>query len=170
MLHNLQKTAWETPRHYFGFSPIGDYCVMTRHRDSDALTRSNWAEACKLLGAVAYDDGREGFATRPAVYHWRAGCSMVGWIEYLMVRTDAPADILERADNMLGELAQYPVLNDDALSELEYEEASAFWESLDVRERARMIAETECGASIFAARRAELPRDDSGALFELLRA
>ena len=166
---NLDTCKWSHPKDYVGFSPDGDYCVMSVHRDSDSLDRSNWDAARELLGCEPYDGGTDDFARRPAVYDWRAGHGAVGWVEYLMLRADAPAETLDKAEKMLAQFKYYPALDEYAWSELEWSEVCDFWESLSVRERAEFIKRTQCGVSIFAARRAEFPQNDSGALFERLR-
>jgi hypothetical protein len=162
-------TLWEHPRDYGGFSPDGDYILLARTRDSSALDRSNWTCICADLDALAYDDGDDGFADRPKVYHWRAGHWACGWVEYLMLRHDADQQTLDRAHEIACALESYPVFNEDHFSELEYTEAAEYWERMSVRERYDAIKFADCGASIFAARRAELPHDDSGSLFEYLR-
>lgn len=163
---HLPETAWKTPRYYAGFSPIGDYCILSRHRDSDILSESNWASACKSLGAEAYDGGAEYFSERPAVYHWRAGHYLVGWVEYLCVRSDAPDDTLEAAGEIVRSLADYPVLDESDFSEREWDAACSAWEQSSIRDR--MDYCERAGISVFAARRSKLPSDDSGRLFELL--
>jgi hypothetical protein len=71
------------------------------------------------------------------------------------------------ADDVVIE--DYPALDDDAWSNLEYEEACETWASWSVRERASEIKRLDPGCSIFAARREELPQDDSGILYDMLR-
>lgn len=164
---HLQAHAWKTPRDYGGFDPVGDYCVMSRTRESDLLARVNWDVACEALKAEAYDDGREGFETRPVVYHWRAGHWAVGWVEYLMVRADAPDAMLTAAGEMLCSLADYPILDEGRYSETEWDAVCAYWEQCSVSERVRYLR--DAGLSIFAARRDSLPQDNNGALFETLR-
>ena len=38
----LEDSKWVHPNSYAGFSPDGDYLIVTQHRESDALDRSNW--------------------------------------------------------------------------------------------------------------------------------
>lgn len=155
-------TQWTRPTSYGGFSPDGDYIVLTRTRNSDALTESNWDTACTIFADAGHmvewyhsDDG-----TRPHVYFWRAGCSMIGWIEYLMVHQDAPAGAIAVAQSIADSLADYPALNEDDWSEREYRETCDYWSDCSVRERADIIRDSGSTASIFAARRNELPSDN----------
>lgn len=163
----LSKNVWSHPSSYAGYSPDGDYLIVSRHRDDDDLTESNWAYVCKTLKAEAYDEGTEGYATRPNVYHWRAGHCMVGWVEYLMVRQDAPESVLKDAEAILKRLDAYPALDEDDWSEREYNSAMDYWASMSVRDRIYLLKDS--GTSIFAARRAELPQDDTGYIMERLR-
>ena len=162
-IEHLADTAWKTPRDYGGFSPVGDYCILSRHRDSDLLDESNWSVACKSLSAEAYDGGTQYADERPAVYHWRAGHWACGWIEYLMVRPDAPDETLTAAGEIVCSLASYPVLGEDDFSQREWDAACDTWAQMSIRDRAELLR--ECDLSIFAARRDEIPSGDSGALF-----
>lgn len=169
-------SIWETPSDYFGFDPVGDIGIVAKSRDSDALTRSNWdaakARMLEAAGVTQQDiddwDGDD-MDARPAVYDWRASHWAVGWVEYLMCRSDAPQAVLDEAQAIADDLADYPALDEDAWSELEYAEACETWASWSVRDRTREIQRLKPGCSIFAARREELPQDDSGVLYDMLR-
>lgn len=163
----LESRAWTRPSDYGGFNPVGDYVILTQHRDSDALERSNWRTAVRALNAEFYGGGDDCFPDRPDVYEWRAGHWGVGWIEYLCVRADAPDDVLIAAAEIVASLEDFPCLDESDYSELEYEEACETWERESTRGRLGLLEGT--GISIFAARRDELPHDDSGLLMERLR-
>lgn len=150
MYKYLQNHKWEHPDSYFGFSPDGDYVIVSRNRDADILTESNWAVAGAELKAVPYDDGNDNYHNRPPVYHWRARCSMFGWWEYLMVRKDAPADILKMAEEIARGLSAYPVLSDDDYSERQYEAIYDYWCDMSLSERIEY-----CEGHPFAARRGD---------------
>jgi hypothetical protein len=157
----LREAQWETPSSYAGFNPVGDIVVLTRHRDSDALSRSNWEVGLEQL--------REAAAACPeAVYDWRASHWAVGWVDYLMVRRDAPEAVLEAAAEILDALADYPALCDDHWSNLEWNELSDYWAGLCTRDRAEIIRDSGSTASLFAARRDYLP-DDNGAVYDWIR-
>jgi hypothetical protein len=154
--------VWKHPGNYGGFSPDGDYLVLAQNRDSDTVARSNWAVACQQLDAKPHDCGDD--AQRPPVYHWRASHWLCGWVEYLMVRADAPQDVIDKAQELVDSLEDYPVLDDDHLSELEVNEACEYWQRCSVRERVDLLEGT--GISVFAARRDEFPSDDDGSLMQ----
>lgn len=168
--------VWETPGDYGGYDPVGHYGVASQHRDSDTLSRSNWQVSCQRLAEAAgieevpFLEG--GWSTgpddAPSVYQWCAGHWAVGWVEYLMVRPDAPEAVLEAAQAIKDKLREYPVLDEDHWSELQWTERCNYWTSLSVRDRARLIRDSGADVSIFAARRDELPCDDSGQLDEWL--
>jgi len=174
----LAKRAWKKPNDYFGFSPVGDYLIASVNRDSSALERSNFecltrdlmreAESCTDDERAAVEDNQPA-NMQEIVYTWRAHHWAVGWVEYLMVSQLAPQRILDSAAEMLAALADYPVYDESHFSDLEWNEAAEYWARMSVRDRAELIRESRCGASIFAARRDEIPQDDCGALFERLR-
>lgn len=165
----LAECVWTRPDSYGGFSPDGQYCILSVTRDSDALGRSNWHIARKLLADSAglsdipFSNGEDS-----CVYEWRASHWACGWIEYLMVKPDAPKSVLDCAADIIASLANYPALSDDHWSELEWEENSQFWADMTVSERIRTIQDCGSDASIFAARRDSLP-DDNGEVYEWIR-
>ena len=146
---DITLPTWEHPRDYGGFSPDGDFLLLSRNRDSSALDRSNWDTVCAAMGASTWD-ARDTLG-RPAVYHWRAGHWACGWIEYLMVRADASEDILAEACEIHAALKSYPVFDESHFSQLESDEALACWSSSSLRTRMEWCRIQ--GVSIFAARR-----------------
>lgn len=168
-IEHLEQAEWKHPDSYGGFSPTGDYVVLSRNRDSSLLEQVNWDVAVETLGAEAMDHGSYSSipTDRPNAYHWRAGHWAVGWVEYLMIRVDAPDELKTKAGEMLCALADYPVLNEDRWSAAEFDAVCEYWEQCSVKERVEYLQEAEM--SIFAARRGELPQcDDTGALYERL--
>lgn len=162
-IEHLAETAWKTPANYGGFSPVGDYCILSRNRDSSLLDESNWDVACESLNAEDHDSGE--YDSRPAVYTFRAGHWAFGWVEYLMVRPDAPEATLQEAGEILCSLADYPVLSDDDWSRREYEAQCDAWRNASVRDRVEWIRRcTGMRCNIFAARRDELPQCDHDSL------
>jgi hypothetical protein len=168
-IEHLNACIWTHPKDYGGFSPDGDFCILSQNRDSSLIDRHNWQTACDQLHAEAYDDGHYGelAADRPMVYHWRAGHWACGWVEYLMVRADAPDDIKNAAGEILRKLEGYPILDEDGYSEAKLSEACKYWANCSVKERLEYLQRAEL--SIFAARHDWLPDDPTGALFEMIR-
>lgn len=91
-------------------------CSQTR--DSDALARSNFIEQLAQLKDEANSDDYEVHRFG----HWGPG-----WYEIVLVRPGSKAEKV--ALEIAGALEQYPVLNDEAFSELELEGAEEAWES-----------------------------------------
>ena len=169
-IEHHEASAWKHPSNYYGFSPIGDYVVMSRHRDSDLLTNTNWQVARESLQAEPMDYGSSGNvpADRPNVYHWRAHHWAVGWVEYLTVRADAPDSVKTQAGELLCSLAAYPILNEERYSDAELTAVHDYWAQCSIQDRMNYLR--EAGLSIFAARRSdELPQDTNGSLFDRLR-
>ena len=89
------------------------FIVAAQHRDSDSLTRSNFAVMLKTLGGES-----DSVAVERAT-HWA-----VGWVEYLIVRPDQ-RQALRAAIYAHSSVSDYPVLDETHWSDLEYAEA---WE------------------------------------------
>ena len=133
-------TRWKMPEHYAGEVWPEYFVFLGQHRDSDALTRSNFTCALRAIGGAAQ-------VVRER--HWA-----VGWVEWIAIHQD-DAETLARASAIAERLADYPVLDEDHFSELEYSEACDYWASMSVRERVSIAREQ--GVSIFVARRDYLP-------------
>lgn len=112
---------------YMGEVPDSDWlCVMTRSRDSDCLTESNWRVAIKMLGGESENVRIDRFG------HWACG-----WWESLSVKDGSSShsigqDITEQIDS-------YPILDEDDFSELEEERAQEVWESFNDSERVQYM-------------------------------
>lgn len=108
-------SGFDSLSNYMGEVPEADWlCLLTRNRDSDCLTESNWRTALNELGGEGEDVEIHRFG------HWACG-----WWEALAVRDGSPqADI---AREIHASLSDYPVLNEEDFSELEDEEAQRIW-------------------------------------------
>jgi hypothetical protein len=104
-----------------------DYLVLTQTRDSDCLTRSNFI--------CAYDYLKQ--ASKENVYIIRHGHWGCGWIEHIMVKPGSPCQKI--AEEITCFLADYPVLNDSHCSEIEYNDALEYWQSLSDITRLKYI-------------------------------
>lgn len=90
-------------------APVG------QNRDSDALTRSNFACFLKAMGGESEDVQVHRFG------HWGPG-----WFEIVLINP-ANAALVKLAEEMEASLEDYPVLNEEDFSEREMEEASEVW-------------------------------------------
>jgi hypothetical protein len=162
---------WTHPENYRGYSPDGDYVVTGQHRDSDALTRSNYTSMFKALREVEAEYAPPvDFEEQPRsswVYDFRQSHSLVGWVETMLIRKDAPPEIIKRADEILNALEDYPVVDDDHFSNLEYEETCSLWESFSEEDRKYYLE--KAGMDLVLASISTFPDDDTGRLGELLR-
>lgn len=146
---------WERPSDYFGADWPEYFVFLGQHRDSDSVARSNFAVGLRELG------GESETVIVVRERHWA-----VGWVEWIGIHESDEARVIE-ADEMLCALSDYPVLSDDHLSELEWNEAADYWERMSVRDRMDYCQRADI--SCFAARRDYLPEDQTGHLLELLR-
>jgi hypothetical protein len=152
-------TKWITPDCYFGHNPVGDYVVASKHRNSYILDESNFAiteqRIDEALGENTHDADDEAWCYSFTANHWA-----VGWVEYLILRADAPQAAIDEARKIACELEDYPVLSDDDYSTREWEAAEKSWAESSLRDRIYECARN--GVSIFAARRDEIPQGGSG--------
>ena len=163
---------WEHPSDYGGFSPDGDYVIAGQSRDSDALERSNYQRIFEDLQNKSIElncvYGIDGTGEESdMVYDFRAGHWAVGWVETILICQDAPQALIDYADAIAAALADYPVYDESHWCELEFTEASNYWESLSVSERVGIIQDNASDCSIIAARYDYTP-DDCG-IYEYLR-
>ena len=148
---------WTLPERYVGASWPEHYVFLGRHRDSDALTRSNFSCGLDRLG------GKSETVQVVCESHWA-----VGWVEWIAIH-ESDTDALADADEILDELSIYPILDESHYSELEHEENQSVWEIMSLRDR--IDALRSCHLSIFAARCQHYldADDDYGSLYEYLR-
>jgi hypothetical protein len=113
--------------------------VLAQTRDSDPMERSNFLAAAKQLGAVFHGPGDADAPTGDALIQ-RSGHWACGWVEYLIVRPGTDAE--KTAKGIRAELADYPILDEESFSEMEYEDAETVWrDCMDWRDRAEKIRE-----------------------------
>lgn len=154
---------WELPGSWAGKPWHGWFVGLSRTRDSDALTRSNFEVFLRELRALpevlvddsenaeqSYRTEREDWSAVDTVYvvsesHWACG-----WINWIAIHPSNEA-AMKLADEMLCSLSDYPALDDYHWSELETNEIEDWWAKESVRDRIMLCK--NCGESIFAARR-----------------
>ena len=149
-------TPYRVPSDYMGATYPDTFEVYGIHRDSDALDRSNMLVL------------EERYGSEPGVFITRASHWAVGWVDTLRVDPrEASEDTVRGLDDALARIAEYPALSEDHWSQLEWDEACAYWERMSIADRVHACQ--RAWVSIFAARRDTLPEDSSGYLFEYLR-
>lgn len=147
-------SAFDTASNYTGtpFSELDHlYVVLTRNRDSDLLTESNWYCALKTLG------GESGSVVIHRFRHWA-----YGWWEALCVTEERKAEgqaIVDRMEN-------YPILDEDDYSDRQWKEATRVWNELSIPERVELCQRFHC--NVLEARHNRIPYSDNGSLFEYL--
>lgn len=105
--------------------------VIGQSRDSRVLEQSNYRSTLKALQAICTE----------GVIEERAGHWAVGWIDTIIIDPKNPA-LKKEAQSILDALTDYPIVDDEDHSNLEYEEASKYWDHLNPRERMREAKET----------------------------
>jgi hypothetical protein len=121
---------WTMPSNYAGEVWPNWYVFLGQHRDSDALTRSNFRTALERLGGESETVQviREG--------HWA-----VGWVEWIGIES-SDENAVKLATEMGCEIESYPVLDDEDFSQLESDEANEVWQNCyNTSERVKYIRE-----------------------------
>ena len=151
----MKLEKWKTPDNYFGDEWYDYYVGLSRHRDSDTLTESNFITFLQRLGG----ESKTVFIVRES--HWA-----VGWIEWIAIHKD-DKEALGLAEVMFDDINDYPVLDDDDFSQREWDKAETVWnDCFDLKDRIDLCKEHNI--SIFAARHKYIPQDDNGSLFDYL--
>jgi hypothetical protein len=119
---------WTPPSDWYGDNQTGNYVLLSRHRDSDDLTESNFATALAMLG------GESASVRVIRESHWA-----VGWLETILI---AATDIesVRIGNEIAASLADYPVLDESDWSERETASADTIWrDCYDWRDRIAYI-------------------------------
>jgi hypothetical protein len=106
-----------------------------------------------------YEKDWHGDSTAPGswVYQWTASHWAVGWVEYIMLREDAPPELIAIVEEVKHDLDGYPVFDDDHYSQMSWDIKCEYWENMSIKER--MYYCKQADVSIFAARRNIIPED-----------
>ena len=141
MFEPKHLNRWTMPDSYFGEVWPDYYSAgVGRSRDSDALERSNFDAMVEALDAVGFDDP-DYDDDSPAFTIVRESHWAVGWVEWIAIHADA-GTLLQAADKLAGDLADYPVIDECKYSEYEQSDADETWRNcFNVRERIDYIRE-----------------------------
>lgn len=141
---------WTLPKHYFGAAWPDYYVFLSRHRDSDTLTRSNFTCALEALGGEQTVENPDPDIDNDieTVLVVRESHCLVGWVEWIAIHESA-TDALRIADDIAKRLEGYPVVNEDHWSEVELEELEQDWASWGAREFADEVQRVfECSDAL----------------------
>ena len=137
--HLQDECTWEHPPSYGGHSPVGDFLIYSRNRDSSILENVNYDEILRVLREEQEKQCEapevEGEEYTPWVYDFRASHWGVGWVEYIIVRKEAPEALLTLAGEIFCALSDYPVFSDDLYSEAQHEAICEYWENCGAQEQ-----------------------------------
>jgi hypothetical protein len=118
----------ELNRKGFPGSYYGDYPdwlqVLGQTRDSGTLDRANFKAALNILIAIDAD----------SVGVERAGHWACGWVETIIIDPDNAA-IVKSAQAILDAMENYPIVNEELFSEMEWEETVETWENMGASKR-----------------------------------
>jgi hypothetical protein len=112
-------SRWVLPSDYSGAHWDGYYVApVSRNRDSDILTESNWKAQWADLEPLRADVDCDDIQSPKIVLesHWA-----VGWVEWVAIH-ESNAEALRVADELAASLESYPVLDEESHSRMEWEE------------------------------------------------
>lgn len=121
---------WTTPTDWFG-TPWPDYyrSGCGRSRDSGTLEQSNFECMLAALREVEDTKTERDEATVQVVResHW-----LVGWVESILIH-ESDAAALAVADRIAAKMEDYPVIDEEHWSTLEWEKMAGYWDTLSPR-------------------------------------
>lgn len=144
---------YQRPDSYIGPDYYDYYPFLGRSRDSKSWEESNFHCGLKAIG------GESDTVLVIRDNHWA-----VGWVETIYIHKDN-ATALETADKIHEDLQDYPIIDDDDLSEREWNTAQDYWETLDEDEKKELCTRFDCTFLPSG----EFPQDDNGGLMDYLR-
>lgn len=102
-------TGWDIDQYAseHGWDGVG-FIPVSRHRDSEALTRSNWDSAFDTLKVYRSDISTAYFTH-----------SLVGWVELATYNT-GNTKLSQAVDTMRREIEAYPILDEELFSDYEW--------------------------------------------------
>lgn len=151
---NLER--WKLPKDYGGAHWPEYYSAgVGQHRDSDCAEQSNFDAMLQLLG------GESDTVHVVRENHW-----VVGWVEWIAIyHLDSKA--LQVADDAVGRLEDYPILDEEDHSRREWEEVERVWsDCYSQRERIRYLRERRATTGFRELRAAV--NGDAGAAWHLV--
>jgi hypothetical protein len=116
----LRPSEYRRPPNYIGEEHYGTYSAYAVHRDSDPIDRANFQVMDELVtdaSADVLDNDLMPYITRES--HWA-----VGWLDTLRVPMENESAVIALAEAM-QRLEDYPILDEDLVSTLEWEENEA---------------------------------------------
>ena len=126
------------PSNYAGYWPSEHYCLYEWVESRGCvLDESNWHVICQRLGLDP--DNVPGDTSAP-VHEFIQRSWVAGRIRTLVVRNDAPKDILREADAIAKELQDYPILDEQDYSERVEQAAQDYWDNLSDSEKEDYLA------------------------------
>jgi len=116
------------------------------NRDADLLTQANWESQLESL--LELEDPETWQVCRFS--HWGSG-----WFEIILVQPGSKAE--ELCSKLEAKLADYPVLDEDHFSKVQWEDAVAIWEQALPKQKKELLKEANLPAS--KARNKTMPRE-----------
>lgn len=130
---------WEHPNSYCGEVWPDYYVFLGRNRDSDVLEESNFEKGLEFIGGEKMEESDNDSDDLALVTIVREGHWAYGWVEWIAIHS-SESEALRKADEVIGKLEDYPVLDEDDYSNKEQDGANEIWKNCyDYKERIKYI-------------------------------
>lgn len=113
------------PCSYWGDKSDWLHSGIGQSRDSSLIEKSNWITYVSELTRLCYERQEE---TEDVFAIERQSHFLVNWVEHIVLNPDKQF-ALNYNENVWKRLEDYPILNDELLSQLETEDANEAWEN-----------------------------------------
>lgn len=138
----MQK--WKHPKYYMGETYYDYLLLYSRTRDSGLLQNHNWTQLLESLGGETCPEDENGLIIA------RASHFACGWVELMMIHQDTDNKIIQKAEDLLQSLDEYPIFNEDEYWNVQDDFCQEYWQHACLRERIEICQDAH--ESIFAAR------------------
>lgn len=115
-----KEWRWEYPSNYSGNDYSDCFFIYSQCRDSDLMVRTNWDTLTEEFKSEIEAE----YVEVSRASHWA-----VGWVESILIKDNAPLKVLFKAFKYRECLNDYPIIDDSAYSENEWNEAYEYAES-----------------------------------------
>ena len=142
---DYQPTAFDPKGLNADILEIENFLVIPviQTRNSKVLEKTNFQAAIKIL------DGESKQVQIHRFNHWGPG-----WFEIILINPNDKG-IMEKAKSIEESLENYPILDDELYSQLEWNEMYDLWESMSLSEKIELCKDEN--VSIFSARSKKVP-------------
>ncbi len=130
-------SGWDSEKNYIGKDLSEWFKVVSYTRDSEILSKCNFDIALERLGGE-----KENCVLVAEFGHWACG-----WFKWLLIHESAPAELFEKAEEIVESIEAYPILDENEYSKRCDESRDEEWKDWGRRHYADLIDAELCDGS-----------------------